>query len=279
MLYGLDLFSGIAGNSLALAEYVHNIAYCESDRHAQAVLISRMSDGRLPRAPICTDIRLLDVPEFRGKIDIICAGFPCQDISCAGKGAGLGGERSGLFFQVVRLAKEIQPAFLFLENVPAIRTRGLDRVIEELTALGYDLRWAMLSAAEVGAPHKRERWFLLGHSRSGRFSGASPGKVELQGGAEVVRSSAPLAYSSGGGRVTESTHTGRRQEGDFPQGCATGLSIGSPLTDPEWWAVEPDLDRVVDGLPYRVDRIKRLGNAVVPLQAKTAFEMLLGIKK
>lgn len=279
MLYALDLFSGIGGNSLALRGYAESIAYCEADPHAQAVLISRMANGSLPRAPICTDVSELDGRGFRGLVDIIVAGFPCQDISCAGTGKGLEGERSGLFFEIVRLAKEVEPTFLFLENVPAIRTRGLDRVIQELTALGYDLRWTMLSAAAVGAPHKRQRWFLLayaaghGNQRALRGLPCSYGtqkRSEKQIEEEADESTgsgkhAPvLADASGNGWITRGTQTKRFE------GATCSAWDG-------WWSAEPDVGRVVNGLPFRVDRIKRLGNAVVPAQAKAAFEMLMGV--
>jgi DNA (cytosine-5)-methyltransferase 1 len=163
MLNGLDLFSGIGGLSIALGEWVRPIAYCENDCYAQGVLLSRMAAGDIPRAPIWDDVRTLkgqDLPQ----IDILYGGFPCQDISVAGNGKGLEGERSGLFFEIVRLAQEIRPKFLFLENSPAIRTRGLDRVGKELARLGYDCRWGIVSAEEMGAPHERARWFLLAYS-------------------------------------------------------------------------------------------------------------------
>src|SRR5690606_17491199 len=95
---------------------------------------------------------------------IIYGGFPCQDINVAGRGKGLEGERSGLFFEIMRLAKEIQPKFLFLENVPAITRRGGWECVHAISALGYDCRWCVISAASVGALHKRERWFLLANS-------------------------------------------------------------------------------------------------------------------
>lgn len=161
----IDLFSGIGGFSLGLTGYTRTVLYCEADAPAQSVLLSRMAEGKIDCAPICTDIREITAGFIDVPIDIICGGFPCQDISVSGKGVGLEGKRSGLFFEIVRLAKEIKPTFLFLENVSAIRTRGLDRVIEELTEVGYDLRWCMLSASDVGAKHKRERWFLLAARR------------------------------------------------------------------------------------------------------------------
>ena len=306
MLYALDLFSGIAGNSLGLADYVRTVAYCEADRHAQAVLLSRMSDGSIPRAPICTDVTRLDGYAFRGKVDIILAGFPCQDISVAGKGAGLGGERSGLFYEVVRLAKEIKPTFLFLENVPAIRTRGLDRVVEELTEAGYDCRWCMLSAADVGAPHKRERWFLLAHTKDSggkrelREISSSNGKIRQSEKQENLRNesydagqqSSSLANTvrdgqliieigQGFGKGDERYQTG--EDGSAkPKGRQETIRSGDASDTGDqlnFWPIEPNVGRVADGLPLRVDRIKRLGNAVVPKQARKAFEILMGLEE
>jgi DNA (cytosine-5)-methyltransferase 1 len=304
MLYALDLFSGIAGNSLGLAGYVRTVAYCEADRHAQAVVLSRMADGSLPAAPICTDVTRLDGYAFRGKVDIIIAGFPCQDISCAGKGAGLEGERSGLFYEVVRLAKEIKPTFLFLENVPAIRTRGLDRVIEELTEAGYDCRWCMLSAAEIGAPHKRERWFCLARrllpDTDQQYDqpllgslGNTPSERQQQVGRDGLNSvGSEVAYAMRDGQLTTQVGQGfGKSDGRYQtweDGSTKsegrpkiGRSGDTPHTRDELnrWAIEPDVGRVVNELPLRVDRIKRLGNAVVPAQARKAFEILIGLEE
>jgi site-specific DNA-cytosine methylase len=140
------------------------MAYCEIDPYCQGVLLSRISDGKLSSAPIWDDIKSLRSSMLPAKPDIIYGGFPCQDISVAGKGKGLEGERSGLFFEIMRLAEEIKPSFIFLENVPAITARGGLRVVREIAERGYDCRWCTLSAASVGAMHKRERWFLLAHS-------------------------------------------------------------------------------------------------------------------
>jgi len=160
---GLDLFSGIGGITKALEGYVRPVAYCENDRYAQAVLLSRMASGDIPLAPIWDDVRTLQKISLAEGIDIIYGGFPCQDISQAGRGAGLAGKRSGLFYEIARLIGEIRPRFVFLENVPAIRLRGGNVVVGELARLGYDCRWAPLSAADVGANHERERWWLLAH--------------------------------------------------------------------------------------------------------------------
>lgn len=279
MLNGLDLFSGIGGNSLALAPWVNTIAYCEGDRHAQAVLLSRMREGLLPSRPIWDDVRTL-----RGDglppIDIIIGGFPCQDISVAGKGAGLvNGKRSGLFYEISRLAEEVEPTFLFLENVPAIRTRGLDAVIEELTRLGYDLRWTMLSAESVGAPHKRNRWFLLAaHAervllrlKQGRSSWPrreGPAFPKYDGTQELVADSVSKRLSR------RDVRSGIEEEDGAQQGCKLS---GAYAESGRSWTSEPDVGRVAHGVSLRVDRLKRLGNAVVPIQARQAFKELMGI--
>ncbi len=300
MLNGLDLFSGIGGNSIALKGYVRTIAYCERDRYAQAVLLSRMENGDIPKAPIWDDIQTFDGKPWKNLIDIIIGGFPCQDISTAGKGEGLAGKRSRLFFEIVRLAEEIEPTFLFLENVPAIRTRGLDVVVQELTKAGYDLRWTMLSASEVGAPHKRERWFCLA---------AHAERIQLrceQGrrrGSSGERS--PIAGDHGEKESLADTDSSRFKRKDASQSKRRNRCVESPRSRTElantdfqslevgqswksgqcssvirkgWWEFEPDVGRVAHGVSRRVDRIKCLGNAVVPIQARTAFEYLMGVR-
>lgn len=275
---GLDLFSGIGGLALALEPWVQPIAYCENDRYAQSLLLSRMRAGLLPLGPIWDDVRSLSGESF-GDVDIISGGFPCQDISSAGRGAGMEqGSRSGLFFEIVRLVQEVRPTFVFLENVPAIRTRGLSRVLSEFTALGYDCRWTVVSAAEVSAPHLRKRWFLLAadaervrgwdeSGRSGRSRGESPPEP-LDHGEE-----SSLADAESVGSV----------ERGFSIGTPSKQSLSHFNCEPGgrsvWWAIEPDLGRVAHGVSHRVDRLRGLGNAVVPLQARVAFQRLLGIEE
>jgi DNA (cytosine-5)-methyltransferase 1 len=360
-LNALDLFSGIGGNTLALSEWTRTIAYCDFDKHAQSVLLSRMRSGDIKPAPIWDDVSTLTAEQFSCPIDIIVGGFPCQDISVAGKGAGINEEtRSGLFFQVVRLVRELRPTFIFLENVPAIRTRGLDIVLRELTQAGYDCRWTMLSASSVGALHKRERWFLLAHANgaklrdeSGWSSGPHWGCTDESADYGSQRQ---VADSTGNGRDEEHSYTGRSEAGSGTQGnlgrgsslSSNGERIESALADAacelphgswteseqagqhespdsgskmanamlaRWissphrrvhteengsgtrdgksercgigepsalergediWAAEPNVGRVA--APFRVDRLKRLGNTVVPQQAREAFEILIGVK-
>lgn len=242
-LNGLDLFSGIGGLSEGLQAYATPIAYCERDRFCQSVLLSRISSGQLPRAPIWDDITSLTGTMLPG-IDIIYGGFPCQDISHAGTRKGLGGERSVLFYEVVRLSKETKPKFIFLENVPAIRTHGLDRVVWEFTELGYDCRWCTVSAAEVGGSHIRQRWFLLAHSNGLRLREKS-----RQEGKETISRKMEPYLLSGPGK---------------PERTPKGFS-------------KPRVRRTNDGDEFRRYRLRALGNSVVPLQAKKAFEILSGI--
>lgn len=285
-MYGLDLFSGIGGLTKALAGYVQPVAYCEIDPYARGVLLSRIASGELPDVPIWDDVSSL-----RGamlpRVDIIYGGFPCQDLSVAGRGAGLEGKRSGLFFEIIRLTKEIRPTFVFLENVPAIRRRGLDRVLEEFTGNGYDCRWGMLSAADVGANHKRERWWLLAHTRR---TGCQKGMLRHKGNdgcssckgrsIELTESSEASAFvADSGGQSSPQKDTSvvtirkeRNTRADDRR------SNGRPISRNDWWVLEPNVDRMAHGIPFRVERSTALGNAVVPAQAREAFERLIGIK-
>jgi DNA (cytosine-5)-methyltransferase 1 len=269
MINGLDLFSGIGGISLALAPWVRPIAYCENDRYAQAVLLSRMRDGGLPRAPIWDDVCTLSPEVFESTdIDIIYGGFPCQDISVAGAGAGLEGERSGLFFEIIRLTRECRPRFVFLENVPALAVRGLDRVFLEFAALGYDARWTIVSAAEMGAPHLRERMWILAHASSSGRSGQNQYRF-----ADAPRQHEPIGL----GTSSEAMADSKGLEGGTGTSTAGRSRRSDDTLRENWWATEPNVGRVAHGVPSRVDRIRGLGNSVCPQAAREAFARLMGI--
>lgn len=257
MLNGLDLFSGIGGITLALQDWVRPVAYCEIEPFCQSILLQRMQEGNLPKAPIWDDVRTLPIHQLP-PIDIIYGGFPCQDISIAGAQRGLEGKRSGLVFEIFRIAEAVRPAFIFLENVPNIRTKGAERVCKELAERGYDSRWCCLSASDVGARHKRERWWLLAHTMHERcnntFSQIS-GLQSLEGDKELPYSECKGFYK---GHEYQTRQTSRYS-----------------WLEQSYWTVEPDVGRVVTRLSHRVDRIKALGNSVVPLCAKTAFVGLI----
>ena len=169
----LHLFAGAGGGILAGLLLGHRtVCAVEWEPYAQAVLVARQNDGTFPPFPIWDDVQTFDGRAWRGIVDIVAGGFPCQDISVAGKGAGLDGKRSGMWTHMARIIGEVQPRYTLIENSPALIIRGLDRVLADLTALGFDARWGVLGASDVGAPHKRERVWILGHSRSfGRVAG------------------------------------------------------------------------------------------------------------
>ena len=315
MLNGLDLFSGIGGIGLALSPWVRTVAYCERDRYAQVVILSRIASGELDSAPIWDDVTTLR-GDMLPTIDIIFGGFPCQDISTAGRGAGLEGERSGLFFEIMRLVDETRPSFIFLENVAAITVRGLGTVTSEIARRGYDCRWTTLSAAEVGANHKRDRWWLLAYSRSERRQqiargshgneGAHEGRatkemhqLECDGEGRRARNVADaereglegLRLDAGQSEIAESRNSSalsdtprERLQGGMFCGRSGQVDRSRSHTEfagsnfkREWWSIEPDVGRVAHGVPARVERIKCLGNSVVPLCAREAFKELMGI--
>lgn len=297
----LDLFSGIGGFSLGLERAgMRTAAFCEIDPKARLVLRKHWPD-----VPIFEDVAALTAADMPEKIDVICGGFPCQDISLAGKGAGLAGERSGLWFQFHRLIAEIRPSWVIVENVSALRSRGLEQVLGGLAALGYDAEWHCIPASAVGAPHRRDRIWIVAHApqprqsacdmyglrieqRSGERPPTCPNGESEKG--SVAHSSCELPHGRGPG--TE--QTGRDESTDRSAEVADASSAG--LSGRQWirdylaetqgrgqaalgstsecgpvggreshsWLVEPDVGRVADGIPKRVDRLKQLGNAVVP---------------
>lgn len=158
----LHLFAGAGGGIIADMMMGHTpIAAVEIDPFCRAILQARQNDGWLPKFEIYDDVRNFNGISWRGKVDCLCGGFPCQDISAAGKGEGIHGQRSGLFFELARIVSEIRPKWVFLENSPCIISRGLETVLGTMVTLGYDARWCILAAADIGAPHKRERWWGL----------------------------------------------------------------------------------------------------------------------
>jgi DNA (cytosine-5)-methyltransferase 1 len=163
MLTSLDLFSGIGGFALGLAGIASPVAYCEIDPYATGVLNARMQEGTLPCAPVCPDVATVTAETMGDRrIDLITAGFPCQGFSLLGHRRGYDHSGSQLFCHVARLVGELQPALLLLENVPDIVHLGMDTIVRSLcVAHGYELRWMILGAHHVGAPHVRRRWFCL----------------------------------------------------------------------------------------------------------------------
>ncbi len=288
MLNGLDLFSGIGGISLALREWVRPITYCEIDPYCQGVLLSRMSNNDIPCSPIWDDIKTLGGREFFGITDIVYGGFPCQDISVAGLGKGLEGERSGLFFEIVRLCREIKPRFIFLENVPAITSRGGSEVVREIAALGYDCRWCIISAASVGALHRRERWFLLAHAiDNGTSASQDRGSIKEKYVPRINEHSknswkierASCVSSDVANAMCERLEGQREVTGGTKTKQCNDNNTCYPFRSREHWQkTVSSMGKCSYGVSDHVAKLRALGNSVVPQQVKEAFEILMGLK-
>jgi len=164
----LALFAGAGGGILGghLLGW-RTVCAVEWEPYPASVLVARQNDGLLPPFPIWDDIQTFDGRPWRGVVDVVSGGFPCQDISIAGRGAGLDGESSSMWYHMARVVSEVRPRFVFVENSPMLLHRGIGRVLGDLSCLGYDSKWAVMGAADVGAPHQRDRIWIVANSRHG----------------------------------------------------------------------------------------------------------------
>lgn len=291
----LHLFAGAGGGLLADLILGHEpIGAVEWDPYCCEILRERSADGWFPGLRVHEgDIREFDASEYAGSVGCVAGGFPCQDISAAGKGAGLDGERSGLWSEFARVIRDVRPRFAFIENSPMLTLRGLDRVLCDLAALGFDAEWAVISAADAGASHLRERIWILAHASGARRSGSGvvgrlAWRAETVGAGEAMANPSRIVSRHGHGGAKPSfwpanaeNESGwepvpdadqRRTEPDMGR-MADGLADGSHA--PSWWQAEPEkIPRVAQNVPDRVARLKALGNGQVPLQAALAWRVL-----
>jgi DNA (cytosine-5)-methyltransferase 1 len=231
-----SLFSGIGGIDLGLERCGYEIRWqCEIDPYCRRVLAKHWPD-----IPCHEDVRGLGAGIVE-PVDVLAGGFPCQPVSVAGKQLAQDDER-WLWPEYARLVGELRPSHVFLENVPGLLIRGMGNVLKDLAALGYDAEWGCVSAASVGAPHLRRRVFLLAHTDSAGLEGM-------------------WNKRSNSKRKDTNGHTGSGRVGE---------GVGS-----EWWATEPSVRRVSYGVPNRVDRLRALGNAVVPQVAEYVGRRLM----
>jgi len=162
----LALFAGAGGGILGghLLGW-RTVCAVEWEQYPASVLCARQNDGLLPPFPIWDDVQTFDGHPWRGIVDVVSGGFPCQDISAAGKGAGIDGERSGMWGEMARIIREVRPKFVFVENSPMLTSRGLGRVLGDLATMGFNARWGVLGASDVGALHQRNRiWIKATHT-------------------------------------------------------------------------------------------------------------------
>jgi DNA (cytosine-5)-methyltransferase 1 len=203
----LALFAGAGGGILGgkLLGW-RTVCAVEIDQYARRVLLARQRDGCLPRFPIWDDVTTFDGNQWRGKVDVISGGFPCQDISAAGRGAGIDGARSGMWSHMARIIGEVRPRFAFVENSPMLTSRGLGRVLGDLAALGYDARWGVLGADDIGAPHRRKRIWILAHSAKLQRNGGDHHAGISPRGEQISKS----GNGSGAQAVADAGHLRRR---------------------------------------------------------------------
>ena len=297
----LALFAGAGGGILGghLLGW-RTVCAVEWEPYAACVLAARQNDGILPAFPIWDDVQTFDGKPWAGRVDVISGGFPCQDISAAGRGAGIKGTRSGMWFHMARIIGEVRPHYVYVENSPMLTSRGLHRVLGDLAEMGFDARWGVVSAADVGAPHKRDRIWIIAHSTSvsrdewraepegqQREAGTSDGGDDLadanglrQLQQERIEQNQRGWFGDRGGEMANSSSLGLSGQRQYEQSVNSAQSRKRQAIElvygrsPDFWAVEPDVGRVADGVAARVDRLKAIGNGQVPAVAATAWRLL-----
>ncbi|UOF77112.1 cytosine specific methyltransferase [Caudoviricetes sp.] len=239
----LALFAGAGGGILGgkLLGW-RTVCAVEWEPYPASVLCARQNDGLLPPFPIWDDVQTFDGKPWRGIVDVVSGGFPCQDISAAGKGAGIDGERSGMWGEMARIICEVRPKFVFVENSPMLTSRGLGRVLGDLASMGFNARWGVLGSVDVGLATNRDRlWIVasaIGNGLERNWKSRTPsGKLVGQ----------KLSASEKASDVLRS----------FIQSCDAS-----------------DVHRIPNGVSSRVDRLKATGNAQVPALAATAWRIL-----
>lgn len=298
----LALFAGAGGG--VLASYLlgwRTVCAVERDAYAAQVLAQRQNDGILEAFPIWSDITSFDGKPWRGIVDVISGGFPCQDISSAGKGAGIEGERSGLWSEMARIISEVRPRYVFVENSPLLVSRGLTRVISDLAKMGYDAQWARFSASNFGAPHIRDRIWIVAHTNS-----SANGKQHIYAEKRGNSHEPLFDVANTNSKLLERTRASREEGGiQFTNRCeqkisnvaySSGLrlqrqrqsqfaSYSTPNQERKAnlsfnecirhvWSTEPRVGRVADGVAHRMDRLKAIGNGQVSIVATSAYEYL-----
>lgn len=272
----LDLFSGIGGFSLGFQNSgIETVSFCEIDEHCHKVL-----NKNFPGIPIFKDVTKLTgetVDQFFGNIDIICGGFPCQDISVAGNKKGINNEtRSGLWFQYKRLIEEIKPRYVIIENVRNLLSNGLGTVLKDLGEIGYDAEWEIISARDVGACHLRERIWIV----------AYPNRCNIRKQSVRKRGCKSKAISSNDGK------NGKPSDSDYFRFWPT---FTTEEEKQQWWAkatsqfcagwetesavcgVDDELSKGLD--KNRAQRIKQLGNSIVPTIAEIIGKRIMELEK
>jgi DNA (cytosine-5)-methyltransferase 1 len=242
----LALFAGAGGGILGgkLLGW-RTVCAVEWEPYPASVLCARQNDRLLPTFPIWDDVQTFDGKPWRGIVDVVSGGFPCQDISASGKGGGIEAERSGMWKEMARIISEVRPKYAFVENSPMLTSRGLGTVLRDLAQMGFDAEWGVLSAADVGANHKRERiWIVakISDTECKRWTERDNARLETN---KTIRTSSSIPFES----------------------SIKGFDRNS-------WKTEPNICRVVNGMASAMDRLKAIGNGQVPRVAGLAWRVL-----
>ncbi len=289
--------SAEAGGGLLATQHLlgwQTVCYVEWDKYAVDILKARIRDGYLHDAPIWDNVFTFDGRPWRGLVDVVSAGFPCQPFSTAGKGLAELDPRNG-WPATIRIIREVRPAIAWLENVPGLISKSYFRtILGELSEAGYCIQWDCVSAAEVGANHKRERLWIIAYAESSardisslewqevlhtsgdgntrimadsnskrrKGSGAQPESGSVRDGTVPDRSSNVWDARNSGNRRFEEPAKSSQEERNF---C-----------NPQWWEVEPDVGRVADGVAFRMDRLRATGNGQVSAVVAEAWHRLTG---
>ena len=252
----LSLFAGIGGFDLGLERTsgFKTVGFVEIDPFCRRVLAKHW-----PGVPCHDDVTTREFIE--GEADVIVGGFPCQDISLAGAGAGLAGTRSGLWRELLRAIRVVRPRVALLENVAALLNRGLGTVLGDLASIGYDAEWHCIPASAVGAPHRRDRVWIIAYARSEQHEGY---RSPISGALAAELFCEKRGWIGDVGKEMADAVRQRLQAPGKNQDGENRNNAGGDVTARGWWSSEPDVVRVAYGIPARVDRLRSLGNAVVP---------------
>jgi len=298
----LALFAGAGGGILGghLLGW-RTVCAVEWEAYPASVLCARQNDGLLPSFPIWDDVQTFDGKPWRGIVDVVSGGFPCQDISAAGKGGGIEAERSGMWKEMARIIGEVRPKYAFVENSPMLTSRGLGVVLADLASMGFDAEWGVFSAAQVGANHKRERiWICAKRNDIFSYSKLHRARWRKQQSKSIKKKNGTMADSrcklwpkrnatkldsETKIRSSSSIHNKSSGQGQFCNSYSKNVerqwkeSIGieskiGNFGSSGWWEAEPNVGRVANGMAASMDRLKAIGNGQVPLCAATAWKLL-----
>lgn len=257
----LALFAGAGGGILGghLLGW-RTVCAVECESYPASVLVQRQNEGLLGPFPVWNDVRTFDGTKWRGLVDVVSGGFPCQDISSAGKGAGLDGQKSSMWYHMLRIIREVRPRYAFIENSPHLRTKGLVTVLQGLAEVGYDAAWGVLSAEDCGANHQRKRMWIVAYAND-------DGESALRLNDEAQR----MPGTEGLPQETADTDCSQLQGGRVS--CGGDSKHTHPWVG-GWWQDTSHLDGMDDEVAYRMDRLKAIGNGQVPIVAAVAFQQL-----